>query len=112
MTLREFPSYSVSLAAATAPTVAHQRLHVELRRAWNAEEDDKFLKTFGLDDLRAAVANDLPVFVWATQAYAELVWLWWILDGLERIGPRASPAFLVRPDGPARDRSRSSAEEG
>jgi hypothetical protein len=73
--------------------------HVELRRAWNAEEDDKFLKTFGLDDLRAAVANDLPVFVWATQAYAELVWLWWILDGLERIGPRASPAFLVRPDG-------------
>jgi hypothetical protein len=71
--------------------------HVELRRAWNAEVGDEFLKTFGLDDLRAAVAGDLPVVVWATRAYADLVWLWWILDGLGRLGPPAHQPILVRP---------------
>jgi len=71
--------------------------HVELRRAWNAEIGDEYLETFGLDDLRAAVAGDRPVVVWATRAYADLVWLWWILDGLGRLGPLARPPLLVRP---------------
>lgn len=71
--------------------------HVELRRAWNAAIGDQYLETFGLDDLRAAVAGDRPVVVWATRAYADLVWLWWILDGLGRIGPLAQPPILVRP---------------
>jgi hypothetical protein len=53
--------------------------HVELRRAWNADEPGEADGTFGLEDLRAAVAGDLPVVVWATRAYADLVWLWWIL---------------------------------
>ena len=72
--------------------------HVELRRAWNAEIGDEYLKTFGLDELRAAVAGDLPVVVWATRAYADLVWLWWILDGLGRLGPLAQPPVIVRPE--------------
>jgi len=71
--------------------------HVELRRAWNAEMGDEFLKTFGLDELRAAVAGDLLVVVWATRAYPDLVWLWWILEGLGRIGPFAQPPLIVRP---------------
>ena len=71
--------------------------HVELRRAWNAAIGDEYLETFGLDDLRAAVSGDRPVVVWATRAYADLVWLWWILDGLRRIGPLAQPQLLVRP---------------
>jgi len=71
--------------------------HVELRRAWNAAIGDQYLETFGLDDLRAAVAGDRPVVVWATRAYADLVWLWWILDGLRRIGPLTQPPILVRP---------------
>jgi hypothetical protein len=71
--------------------------HVELRRAWNAEIGDEYLETFGLDDLRAAVAGDRPVVVWATRAYADLVWLWWILDGLGRLGPLARPPLLVQP---------------
>jgi hypothetical protein len=83
---------------AIGPCDVDPERHVELRRAWNAEEGDEFLKTFGLDELRAAVAGDLPVVVWATQAYADLVWLWWILDGLVRIAPLAKPPLLVRPE--------------
>lgn len=79
------------------PCDADPERHVELRRAWNAQIGDEYTKTFGLDDLHAAVAGDLPVVVWATRAYAELLWLWWILDGLRRMGPYASPTFLVRP---------------
>jgi hypothetical protein len=65
--------------------------HVELRRAWDAEA---LSETFGLDDLRAAVAGELPVVIWATRAYDELVWLWWILDGLARLH---RPPFVARP---------------
>jgi hypothetical protein len=79
------------------PCDVDPKKHVELRRAWNTEKGDEFLKTFGLDELRAAVASDLPVVVWATRAYADLVWLWWILDGLGRLGPLAQPPTLVRP---------------
>ncbi len=71
--------------------------HVELRRAWNAEHGDGYLQTFGIDELRVSAAGHLPVVVWATRAYADLVWLWWILDGLVRIGPPAQPPLLVRP---------------
>jgi hypothetical protein len=71
--------------------------HVELRRAWNAEIGDEYLKTFGLEDLRAAVAGDRPVVIWATRAYQELVWFWWIMDGLGRLGSLAQPPLLVQP---------------
>lgn len=65
--------------------------HVELRRAWDAEA---LSETFGTDDLRAAVAGELPVVIWATRAYDDLVWLWWILDGLARLH---RPPFVARP---------------
>src|SRR5690606_18734915 len=68
--------------------------HVALRRAWNAEESRE---TFGLDDLRAAVVGEQPIIVWATRAYADLVWLWWVLDGLGRLGPLPQPLFVARP---------------
>jgi hypothetical protein len=71
--------------------------HVALRRAWNAEIGDEYLPTFGLNELRAAVAGDRQVVIWATRAYADLVWLWWILDGLGRLGPRVQQPILVRP---------------
>jgi len=79
------------------PCDADPERHVEMRRAWNAEIGDEYPETFALDDLRAAVAGDLPVVVWATRAYAELVWLLWILDGLGRLGPLGQPPVIVRP---------------
>lgn len=68
--------------------------HVGLRRAWNAEESRE---TFGLDELRTAVAGEQPVVVWATRAYADLVWLWWVLDGVGRLGLLPRPVFVARP---------------
>jgi hypothetical protein len=68
--------------------------HVALRRAWNSEESRE---PFGLDDLRAAVADELPVIVWATRAYADLVWLWWVLDGVGRLGLLPRPVYVARP---------------
>jgi hypothetical protein len=82
------------------PCDVDPKKHVELRRAWNAKIGDEYQETFGLDELRAAVAaaGDRPVVVWATRAYADLVWLWWILDGLVRLGPLAQPPVIVRPE--------------
>lgn len=67
--------------------------HLTLRRAWNAEV---WGQAFGLEDLRAAIAGDLPVVLWGTRAFADLVWLWWAMDGLGRIRPDL-PLVFARP---------------
>lgn len=69
--------------------------HLELRRTWHAEEDWKRL--FGLEDVRAAIAGDRPVVLWATRAFSDLLWLWWALDGLGRIAADRQQIFLARP---------------
>jgi hypothetical protein len=89
---------------AIGPCDVDPERHVELRRAWNAEDPGGRDATFGLDELRATVAGDLPVVVWASRAYADLVWLWWIIDGLVRFGPLAPSPILVRPEAGADDR--------
>lgn len=71
--------------------------HFDLRRAWNAEIGHEYKNTFGLCELREAIHGDLPIVIWATHAYSDLVWLWWILDGLVQLGPLASPPVIVRP---------------
>jgi len=86
--------------------------HLELRRAWNAEEG--WRQAFGLEDLRAAIAGDQPVVLWGTRAFADLVWLWWALDGLGRIpAERHGLVFLARPrsDDPLQTMGGSTPEE-
>ena len=51
----------------------------------------------GLEELRAAIANDAPVVLWGTRAYSDLVWLWWGLDALRHIGAEKERFFLARP---------------
>lgn len=68
--------------------------HEELRRAWDTEG---WVQRLRLDDLRAAIAGDAPIVLWATRAYSDLVWLWWALDGLGRIGAEGARIFLARP---------------
>jgi len=77
--------------------------HEELRQAWNIAcghmPDAGHL--FGLERLRAAIAGDAPVVLWGTRAFADLVWLWWALDGLRRLGAEGPRFFLARPDADA-----------
>lgn len=68
--------------------------HEALRRAWDTEG---WRRPLGLDDLRALIAGDDPVVLWATHAFSDLVLLWWALDGLRRIGAEGSRLFLARP---------------
>jgi hypothetical protein len=68
--------------------------HLELRRAWDA---DGWRRPFGLQELRAAIAGDAPVVLWGTRAFADLVWIWWALDGLGRLGIEEQRLFLARP---------------
>lgn len=68
--------------------------HEELRRAWDT---DGWHHCLGLEELRAAIAGDAPVVLWGTRAYSDLVWLWWALDGLRRIGAEGERFFLARP---------------
>ncbi len=51
-----------------------------------------------LEDLRAALAGDEPVILWGTRAFADLVWIWWALDGLRRVGADGPRFFLARPN--------------
>lgn len=81
---------------AIGPCDVDPKKHAELRRAWNAGHGYESMQTFALDELRTSVAGDRPVVVWATRAYAEIVWLWWVLDSLARVGPLAHQ--LARPD--------------
>jgi hypothetical protein len=50
-----------------------------------------------LADLRTAIAGDDPVVLWGARAYSDVVWLWWALDGLGRIGAERSRLLLARP---------------
>jgi hypothetical protein len=68
--------------------------HEELRRSWDIEGVHHRL---GLEELRAAIAGDSPVVIWGTRAYSDLVWLWWELDALRRIGAEGERFFLARP---------------
>lgn len=66
----------------------------ELLRSCDA---DGWHNRSSLELLRAAVADDAPVVLWATRAYSELVWLWWALEGFRRIGVEGERLFLARP---------------
>lgn len=68
--------------------------HEELRRSWDT---DGWHHRLGLNELRAAIAGDAPVVLWGTRAYSDLVWLWWELDALRRIGAEGDRFFLARP---------------
>jgi hypothetical protein len=68
--------------------------HEELRRSWDTEG---WHHRLGLEELRAAIAGDAPVVLWGTRAYSDLVWLWWELDALRRIGAEGERFFLARP---------------
>lgn len=68
--------------------------HEELRRSWDAEG---WHHRLGLKELRAAIDGDAPVVLWGTRAYSDLVWLWWELDGLRRVGAEGDRFFLARP---------------
>lgn len=84
--------------------------HQELRRA----HAESWMRLFGLEDLRAAITCDLPVVVWGTRAYSDLVWTLWVLDGLDRIPIDGQPRFLARPwsDDPLVEVGGLSSEDG
>lgn len=67
--------------------------HEELRQAWARW----YIKRLPLEELRAAIAGDEPVVLWGTGAFADLVWLWWALDALRRIGADGPRFLLARP---------------
>ncbi len=80
--------------------------HEERRRAWNVERG--YLPDAGirlrLERLRVLIAGDEPVVLWGTRAYSDLVWLWWALDSLRRVGAEGPRFYLARPhpaDAPA-----------
>jgi hypothetical protein len=66
--------------------------HRALRRAWAPVES---MGPYGFDDVGVAIAGEEPVVVWATRAFAELVWLWWVLDGIARVGMGENRPFLL-----------------
>lgn len=72
------------------------------------------MRVVGLEDLRAAITCDRPVVLWGTRAYSDLVWLWWLLDGLDRIPIDGQQRFLVRPwsDDPLVEVGGLSSQEG
>jgi len=89
--------------------------HVTRRRAWEAERPWPLpLTLVGLEELAAAIAGDGPVAVWATHAFQDLVWLWWALDGLQRLSVDPRRLFVVRPhvDGPFQTVGGTMAGEG
>jgi hypothetical protein len=53
---------------------------------------------YTLGDIDAAIAGDDPVVLWATRAFSELVWLWWLMDAIARVaGGVQGRFFLARP---------------
>lgn len=78
----------------SGPCDADPERHLELRRVWDA---DGWRRPRGLEHLRAAIAGDQPVVLWGTRAFADLVWIWWAMDGLGRIPVEPQRLFLARP---------------
>jgi hypothetical protein len=76
------------------PCDADPDRHLELRRAWSTQSDSI---AFGRGDLSGAMRGERPVVIWATTAYADLVWLWWVLDCVERIPIDPGGLMLARP---------------
>jgi hypothetical protein len=72
---------------------------LELRRAWDREAAPgiAFRNPVSLEDLRTAIEGGDPVVLWGTRAFSDLVWLWWALDGLRRIGAGGSRFYVARP---------------
>jgi hypothetical protein len=68
--------------------------HAELRRTWDGAE---FRRPFDLERLRGAIAGEAPIALWGTRAYSDLVWIWWALDALDRIGVARSRCWLAQP---------------
>jgi four helix bundle protein len=73
--------------------------HEELRQAWDTERGHMLGSShrLGLERLRTVIAGDEPVVLWGTRAFSDLVWLWWALDRLRRIGAEGPRFFLARP---------------
>jgi hypothetical protein len=72
--------------------------HEKLREAWDIQRGWPGSRhRVGLERLRAMIAGDEPVVLWGTRAFLDLVWLWWALDGLRRIGAEGPRFFLARP---------------
>ena len=78
----------------SGPCDADPDRHEELRRAWNGEA---WNRRPGIEGLRTAIAGNGPVVLWGTRAFEDLVWLWWALHGLGRIGAEGPRFFLARP---------------
>lgn len=76
--------------------VAPER-HAALREAWYARAWGVRQRAFGLDELRVAIGDGrLPVVVWASRGFSDLLWLWWVLDGIERLDC-PEPLLVARP---------------
>lgn len=72
--------------------------HEKLREAWDIERGWPGSRhRLGLERLRATIAGDDPVVLWGTRAFLDLVWLWWALDGLRRVGAEGPRFSLARP---------------
>jgi len=72
--------------------------HEKLREAWDTELGGQGARhRVGLECLRAMIAGEEPVVLWGTRAFLDLVWLWWALEGLRRIGAAGPRFFLARP---------------
>jgi hypothetical protein len=73
--------------------------HAELRRAWDTEVAPytEWRSALDLAKLRTVIAGDAPIVLWGTRAYSDLVWIWWALDALDRIGAARVRCWLARP---------------
>jgi hypothetical protein len=78
------------------PCDADPERHLELRRAFRSGPDD-WMRPLAPEELRAAVASDRPIGGWATTTYDDVVWLWWALDTLGRLGAERQRIVLSRP---------------
>ena len=72
--------------------------HAELRRVWDMDGVPyAWRKPLDLADLRTALAGNDSVVLWGTRAYSDLIWIWWALDALSRVGAAGPRCFLARP---------------
>ena len=70
-----------------------------LRDAWLDDRGTPaFWPRWGLPELRAAISDEAPIVLWGTRAFPDLVWLWWALDSLGRIGVEQERLFWARPE--------------